>query len=248
MDIRRTSRRQFLAMLAAVPAAAAFSRAAAGAETSATASAVMPSGGAFSLPRLPYAYDALEPIIDVQTMRLHHDKHHAAYVDNLNKALVGHEDVARQGLDKLLSDLSAVPESVRTAVRNHGGGHWNHTFFWELMTPGGPKEPAGALGDAIRASFSSLENFQTRFEEAGLKLFGSGWVWLVVTREGKLEIMTTPNQDTPLSVGAHPVLGNDVWEHAYYLKYQNRRGEYLKVWWQVVNWDVAAKNFARSSA
>ncbi|MGB9692638.1 MAG: superoxide dismutase [Candidatus Sumerlaeaceae bacterium] len=239
-----SSRRQFLALLGGFPAVVALGKALDTLTTPTAATSAQ--GGPFSLPPLPYSYAALEPVIDVQTMHLHHDKHHAAYVENLNKAIAQHPELASRGLEQLLGDLAQVPENIRTAVRNHGGGHWNHTFFWELMKPSGANKASGELADAIRATFMSFENFQARFEEAGLKLFGSGWVWLVVNKEKKLEILTTPNQDTPLAVGARPVLGNDVWEHAYYLKYQNRRGEYLKAWWKVVNWDVAAANYAQA--
>ncbi len=236
--MKRASRREFLGLLASIPVSAILAKGEA--TTSSRAFEAQPS---FALPPLPYPYEALEPVIDAQTMRLHHDKHHAAYVENLNKALAGYPGLAKEGLEPLLRDLERVPESIRMAVRNHGGGHWNHTLFWELMSPGGAKEPQGKLGDAIRSSFSSFEKFREQFELAGLKVFGSGWVWLVVNKEKKLEIVTTPNQDTPLSMGAHAIIGNDVWEHAYYLKYQNRRGEYLKAWWQVLNWDVAARYF-----
>ncbi len=240
----RPSRRQFLAVLGSLPVVAAFGKAAE-ALTSPTHQALS-SKGPYSLPALPYPYDALEPIIDAQTMRLHHDKHHAAYVDNLNKALAQHPELGREGLEQLLRNLDKVPADIRTAVQNHGGGHWNHTFFWELMKPSGSRQPVGELAEAIRATFSSFENFQSRFVEAGLKVFGSGWVWLVVNSQKRLEILTTANQDTPLALGAYPILGNDVWEHAYYLKYQNRRGDYLKAWWQVVNWDVALEHYARA--
>lgn len=198
---------------------------------------------AHSLPALPYDYAALEPHIDETTMRIHHDKHHQAYVTNLNTALDG--QVALQGLsiDALLADLSKVPEAVRTAVRNNGGGHYNHTVFWELMTPGGAREPQGALARAIDASFGGLATFKEQFQKAGLGRFGSGWAWLVQDKAGKLAIESTPNQDTPLMEGKHAVLGCDVWEHAYYLKYQNRRGDYLGAWWNVLNWSVAGSRF-----
>ncbi|RMH26281.1 MAG: superoxide dismutase [Candidatus Hydrogenedentota bacterium] len=248
----RTSRRKFLLTIgAAAPALAAVASNLLHAAEGTTGSAAQQSagtastGGPFTLPPLGYAYEALEPTIDAQTMRLHHGKHHAAYVENLNKAIAAHPELANWSLEKLLTNLSAVPASAQTAVRNHGGGHWNHTFFWKLMTPGGAKQPSGELADAIQSTFGDFANFKRLFEEAGAKVFGSGWVWLVRTPEGKLQITTTPNQDTPISSGLTPVLGNDVWEHAYYLKYQNRRGEYLKAWWNVVNWDVAAANFAQ---
>ncbi|MCX7964851.1 MAG: superoxide dismutase [Candidatus Sumerlaea chitinivorans] len=198
---------------------------------------------AHEVPPLPYAYNALEPYIDEQTMILHHDKHHAAYVTNLNAALEGYPDLQSKSIEELIRNLSAVPEAIRTAVRNHGGGHLNHTIFWDIMTPGGAKQPVGELAEAINATFGSFENFKKQFNDAGLKRFGSGWAWLIVTNSGKLEVVSTANQDSPLSEGHHVVIGNDVWEHAYYLKYQNRRGEYLEAWWNVVNWDKALERF-----
>jgi Fe-Mn family superoxide dismutase len=200
---------------------------------------------AFELPPLPYDYSALEPYIDTQTMHLHHDKHHAAYVNNLNAALQGKEfsDLA---VDEVVRRLNEVPESVRTAVRNNGGGHANHTLFWELMTPGGSKEPTGALAQAITAKFGSFDALKTAFNDAGVKRFGSGWAWLILDKSGNLAITSTANQDNPLTDGNFPILGNDVWEHAYYLKYQNRRPEYLSAWWNVVNWDVVAKRYTQA--
>lgn len=200
---------------------------------------------AFTLPPLPYAYDALEPHIDKETMTIHHDKHHAAYVNNLNAALEGKADLASKSAEDLISDLNAVPEAIRTAVRNNAGGHVNHTLFWELMTPGGAKEPAGDLADAIKAAFGDFETFKTKFNEAGTKRFGSGWAWLIKNKEGKLEITSTANQDNPLMDGNQPIMGNDVWEHAYYLKYQNRRPDYLAAWWNVVNFDKVAEQFKK---
>lgn len=199
---------------------------------------------AHELPPLPYAYDALEAAIDTETMQLHHDKHHAAYVNNLNAALEKHPDLQSKSAEDLISDLDALPEDIRTAVRNNGGGHVNHSMFWEIMKPGGATEPSGALAQAIQDSFGDLETMKTKFGEAGGKRFGSGWVWLVKGADGKLEIISTPNQDNPMMEGgAAPILGNDVWEHAYYLRYQNRRPDYLKSWWQVVNWDEVAARF-----
>lgn len=200
---------------------------------------------AFSLPPLPYAYDALEPHIDKETMTIHHDKHHAAYVNNLNAALEGKADLASKSVEDLISNLSAVPEDIRTAVRNNGGGHANHTLFWEIMTPGGAKEPAGELADAIKSSFGSFDDFKKKFNEAGTKRFGSGWAWLVKTKDGKLDVVSTANQDNPLMEGHQPIFGNDVWEHAYYLKYQNRRPDYLAAWWNVVNFDKVAEQFKK---
>lgn len=198
---------------------------------------------AFTLPPLGYANDALEPHIDAATMEIHHDKHHNAYVTNLNNAVDGTEFADMEILD-LIANLDKVPEAKRTAVRNNGGGHANHTFFWELMTPGGANEPGGALADAINAAFGSLDEFKSKFEAAGAGRFGSGWAWLIKEGDG-VAIVSTPNQDSPVMEGKTPILGVDVWEHAYYLKYQNRRPEYLKAFWNVVNWDVAAKNFGK---
>jgi superoxide dismutase, Fe-Mn family len=199
----------------------------------------------FSLPPLPYAVDALEPHIDKETMTIHHGKHHAAYVTNLNAALEGHAELAAKKAEELIADLYSVPEAVRTAVRNNGGGHVNHTMFWELMTPGGAKQPAGALADAINGAFGDFEAFKKAFADAGVKRFGSGWAWLIRTKAGKLEVVSTANQDNPTSDGNSVVMGNDVWEHAYYLKYQNRRADYLAAWWNVVNWDKVAERFAK---
>ncbi len=202
---------------------------------------------AFELPPLPYAYDALEPYIDVQTMQLHHDKHHATYVTNLNNALKGH-DFENLPVEQVIRRLNEVPESVRTAVRNNGGGHLNHSMFWQIMTPNGGGQPTGELGNAITATFGSFDALKTAFNDAGVKRFGSGWAWLVLDRSGKLQVVSTANQDNPISDGLYPVLGNDVWEHAYYLKYQNRRPEYLNAWWNVVNWNEIAKRYAQASA
>ena len=199
---------------------------------------------AFTLPPLPYAPDALEPHIDAQTMQIHHGKHHNAYVTNLNAALEGHAALQAKSIEALISDLNAVPEAIRTAVRNNGGGHYNHTLFWELMAPGGAKEPQGPLADAIAKSFGDLAKFKEAFQKAGVTRFGSGWAWLVRGKDGALTIESTANQDCPLMEGKYPVMGCDVWEHAYYLKYQNRRPDYLAAWWNVLNWDVVAKRFA----
>jgi len=197
---------------------------------------------AFTVPPLPYPFDALEPHIDARTMEIHHDKHHGAYVTNLNKALDGHADLQAKSIDDLLKGLDSVPENIRAAVRNNGGGHWNHSLFWTLMKKGGGGEPKGDLSAAISSAFGSFAGFQEKFAAAGMGRFGSGWAWLVV-RGGKLAIDSTPNQDTPylLAGGGKAVLGLDVWEHAYYLKYQNVRADYIKAWWNVVNWDKAAE-------
>lgn len=198
---------------------------------------------AFTLPDLGYANDALEPHIDAATMEIHHDKHHNTYVTNLNNAVEGTE-FADMDINELIANLDKVPADKQTAVRNNGGGHANHTFFWELLTPGGASEPTGALADAINNAFGSFDAFKEKFEAAGAGRFGSGWAWLIKSGDG-VEIVSTPNQDSPVMEGKTPVIGVDVWEHAYYLKYQNRRPEYLKAFWNVVNWDVAAKNFGK---
>ena len=198
---------------------------------------------AFTLPPLPYAYDALEPVIDAKTMTIHHTKHHQGYVDKLNAAVAAEPALAGTSVEALLADLSGVPEGVRAAVRNNGGGHANHTLFWSVMrAPREGNAPAGPLADAIQSTFGSFAKFQESFAAAAAGQFGSGWAWLV-KGPGGLEIVATPNQDTPVSQGKAPVLGLDVWEHAYYLAYQNRRPDYIKAWWQVVDWDAAAERF-----
>ncbi len=199
---------------------------------------------AFELPPLPYAKDALEPNIDAQTMEIHHDKHHAGYVNNLNKALEGHADLQGKSLEELLGSIDSLPESIRTAVRNNGGGHSNHSMFWQIMSPNGGGEPTGELATAINSSFGSLDNFKQQFAAAGAGRFGSGWAWLLVASDGSLSVSSTANQDSPLMEGKTPILGVDVWEHAYYLKYQNRRADYLTAWWNVVNWSEVAKRYA----
>ena len=201
---------------------------------------------AHELPPLPYDYDALEPYIDEQTMHLHHDKHHQTYITILNNALANHPDLQDKTAEELIKDLNSVPEDIRTAVRNNGGGHVNHTMFWEIMAPNGGGDPQGALGQAIVKAFGSFEAFKSAFNDAGVKRFGSGWAWLVRTSSGELKIVSTANQDNPTSEGNFPILGNDVWEHAYYLKYQNRRPEYLAAWWNVVNWEEVARRFEAS--
>jgi superoxide dismutase, Fe-Mn family len=198
---------------------------------------------AFELPKLPYAVDALEPYIDAQTMTIHHDKHHAAYVSNLNAAIEKHPELASKSVEALLRDLGAVPEDIRTAVRNHGGGTWNHTMFWDVMAPKAGGAPKGELAKALDASFGSFDKFKAEFEKAANGRFGSGWAWLVRSGSG-LSVVSTGNQDNPLSDGMQPVFGLDVWEHAYYLKYQNRRAEYVTNWWNVVNWDAIAGRFS----
>ena len=196
---------------------------------------------AFTLPALPYAFDALEPHIDAQTMQIHHGKHHQAYVNNLNAAIEKAPELAGKSLDDLMKNINTVPEAVRTAVRNNGGGHWNHSFFWELMGPKAGGEPTGKLADAIKSAFGDFAKFKEQFAAAAAGRFGSGWAWLV-SDGGKLSITSTPNQDNPLMEGKKAILGLDVWEHAYYLKYQNRRPDYVTAWWNVVDWNkVAAK-------
>jgi Fe-Mn family superoxide dismutase len=195
----------------------------------------------FQLPDLPYAYDALEPHIDARTMEIHHTKHHAGYVSKLNAALEGYPDLQSKSIEELLADLNAVPEAIRTAVRNSGGGHANHSLFWAIMSPSGGGEPNGSLASALGRSFGEFGAFRDAFSQAALSVFGSGWAWLVVDNGG-LRVVTTPNQDTPLSQGATPIMGLDVWEHAYYLKYQNRRADYVKAWWNVVNWSAVSRN------
>jgi len=197
----------------------------------------------FTLPPLPYDYNALEPHIDEQTMRIHHDKHHAAYVNNLNAALEPHAALQSKSLEELISSIDALPEAIRTPVRNNGGGHWNHTFFWEIMAPGGAKEPTGALADGINKLSGSFSAFKDAFNKAGVGRFGSGWAWLTRDKAGALAIESTPNQDSPIMAGKTAILGCDVWEHAYYLKYQNRRPDYLAAWWNVVNWSEVGKRF-----
>ncbi len=201
---------------------------------------------AFEVPPLSYAYEALEPHIDAETMHLHHDKHHQAYVTNLNMAVDKHPELAGKSAEDLLKKLSAVPEDIRMAVRNNGGGHVNHSMFWEIMGPGGGGPPTGALADAITSAFGSFDAFKTQFNDAGVKRFGSGWAWLVKATDGKLAIVSTANQDNPMSDGQYPILGNDVWEHSYYLKYQNRRPEYLAAWWNTVNWTKVSERFEAS--
>ena len=194
------------------------------------------------LPQLPYLHDELEPHIDARTMEIHHGKHHQAYVNNVNAAIEGKAGLENKSVEELISDLDAVPEDIRAAVRNNGGGHANHSLFWTVMGPGKGGEPSGDLAQAINSSFGSFAGFKAAFSKAGATRFGSGWAWLVVDG-GKLAVMSTPNQDSPITDGKKPILGLDVWEHAYYLNYQNRRPDYIAAWWNVVDWDAVAKNF-----
>jgi Fe-Mn family superoxide dismutase len=198
---------------------------------------------AHELPPLPYDYSALEPVIDAQTMTLHHDMHHAAYVKNLNAALEKHPTLQSKSAEDLIRDLNQIPEDIRAAVRNNGGGHVNHTMFWKIMKPQGGGAPSGAISEVIAKTFGSFQDFQTKFNDAGVKQFGSGWAWLVGKPSGELLITSTANQDSPISQGLFPILGNDVWEHAYYLKYNNRRPEYLAAWWNVVNWEEVNQRY-----
>ena len=198
---------------------------------------------AYELPPLPYPKDALEPHIDAQTMEIHHGKHHATYIANVNKALAGKSDLENKSVEDLISNLSAVPEDIRGVVRNNGGGHANHSLFWKILGPKAGGAPTGKLAEEINASFGSFDAFKEKFEAAGLGQFGSGWAWLIVNKSGKLEVTKTPNQDNPLMEGNKPILGCDVWEHAYYLKYQNKRADYLKAFWNVVNWNEVSRNY-----
>jgi len=237
------TRRQ--AMKSAVVAAAAYSTVT---STSAAVSLAAPNpapGDAFSLPPLPYAFDALEPHIDAQTMQIHHDKHHAAYVTNLNKAVASEPSLAGKSVEDLIRDLATIPESVRTAVRNHGGGHLNHSLFWLSLKKNDGAKPQGDFGKAFDKKFGSLANFQQDFTKAATIVFGSGWAWLTLDSGKELRIETTPNQDSPLSVGRTPLFGIDVWEHAYYLKYQNKRPDYIAAFYNVINWDFVGQRYQK---
>ena len=229
-----STRRNFLCLLGAGTTATFFG-------TFAKPSLAMPAAiiatetDVFSLPPLGYDYNGLEPHIDATTMKFHHDKHHAAYVKNLNAAVNKYPELKTKTVEELLISLDKLPQDIQTTVRNNGGGHINHSMYWQIMTPKGGGKPTGEIANRIKAQFGTFDAFKTQFNEAGTKLFGSGWVWLV-NRNGKLEIITTPNQDSPISQGLYPIMGNDVWEHAYYLNYQNRRVDYLAAWWNVINW------------
>jgi len=207
---------------------------------------------AFELPDLPYGFDALEPTIDAKTMEIHHDKHHGGYVKKLNAALEGHSDLQSKTIEELLSNINAIPQDIRTAVRNNGGGHYNHSLFWSIMSPQGGGTPGGDLADAINSAFGSFDDFKTKFNQTATGRFGSGWAWLGVKDDGSLCICSTANQDNPLMQGivectCTPILGLDVWEHAYYLKYQNKRPEYVENWWNVVNWDAVAERYTAAA-
>jgi Fe-Mn family superoxide dismutase len=204
----------------------------------------------FELPRLPYPYDALEPYIDAQTMQIHHDRHHKTYVDNLNKALADHPDLLKKPVEEILRDIDSVPQNIRPAVVNNGGGHANHSLFWEVMAKNGGGKPGGDLAKAIDEAFGDFDKLQAKMSDAAVKQFGSGWAWLVVGEGGKLEVVATANQNSPLLPRIHkkPILGIDVWEHAYYLKYQNKRADYVKAWWNVVNWENVAERYKNARA
>ncbi len=200
----------------------------------------------YELPPLPYTNNALEPHIDAATMEIHHDKHHQAYITNLNKALEGHEDLSSKPIEELIANLGDVPEAARTAVRNNGGGHANHSFFWKIMGPNGGGEPTGELADKIKEVFGSFDALKEKIGAAGAARFGSGWAWLVLNKDKKLEVLSTANQDSPIMEGHTPILGVDVWEHSYYLKYQNKRPDYLKAWWNTVNWTAINEHYAKA--
>lgn len=237
------TRRSAMAQMSALAGAALLSDKAI-ALTQPAAQAAAPPTGPFTLPPLPYAYDALEPSFDAETMHLHHDKHHQTYVNNLNIAVAAHPDLAGKHVEELVSDLAPIPDTIRAAVRNSGGGHANHSFWWPTLGKGGAA-PAGELAKAIDAKFGSLSTFQDKLTAAALGVFGSGWAWLVKLPDGTLAIETTPNQDSPLTSSHKPILGIDVWEHAYYLRYQNRRVEYVKAYFHVLNWDFVSAQFAQ---
>jgi superoxide dismutase, Fe-Mn family len=239
-----TSRRNFLCLLGAGTTATFF-----GIFTKSSlampAAIIATETDVFTLPPLAYDYNALEPHIDATTMKFHHDKHHAAYVKNLNVAVNKYPELKTKTVEELLISLDKLPKDIQTTVRNNGGGHANHSMYWQIMSPQGGGEPTGEIATRIKAQFGTFDAFKTQFNEAGTKLFGSGWVWLV-NRSGKLEIITTPNQDSPISQGLVPIMGNDVWEHAYYLNYQNRRVDYLAAWWNVINWTEVNTRFEKS--
>ena len=246
--MQKIDRRTAMVQMSALAGAAALgtSRVAEALQAAAPTPAPAPASGPFTLPALPYAYDALEPYIDTQTMQIHHDKHHQAYVNNLNAAVASHPEVAGKSVNDLVANLASVPDAIRTAVQNNGGGHANHSLFW-LTLGKGSAAPSGELAKAIDAKFSSLSGFQEKLTAAALSVFGSGWAWLVKMPDGTLNIETTHNQDSPLTQGHTPILGLDVWEHAYYLKYQNVRASYIKAYMQVINWDYASGQFAKKA-
>jgi len=250
MKTHRITRRQAIKTAALTTAAVAVAGRFSGADTlqPAPVAASKPGdapSGPFKLPPLGYAFDALEPHIDAQTMRIHHDKHHAAYVQNLNKAVAGHPDLGKKSVDDLIRDLNSIPEAIRTAVRNQGGGHANHSLFWQTLKKGGEEQPQGELAGAMDKKFKSFSMFQESFTKAALGVFGSGWTWLSLNPKKELLIESTPNQDSPLSVGNIPLFGIDVWEHAYYLKYQNKRADYVAAFYKVINWEFVAERYQK---
>ncbi|MGL5806714.1 MAG: superoxide dismutase [Xenococcaceae cyanobacterium] len=218
-----------------------------GGQNAQTTPSTDPKALPFMLAPLPYAYDALEPHIDAETMKIHHDRHHATYVKNLNEAVNKYPQLKNRSVDNLIANLDSIPAEVRTKIRNNGGGHLNHTMFWEIMGPNAGGEPKGAIAEAIQKGFGSFSSFQNEFNEAGKARFGSGWAWLVMDKNKQLKVTNTANQDSPLMEGLFPIMGNDVWEHAYYLKYRNKRDEYLKQWWNVVNWNEVEKRYQQAT-
>lgn len=244
------NRRNFIILLAAAASSVTVGSLPAAAQGLAASSKTekKPVNNTFQLPPLPYDYADLEPYIDAETMRFHHDKHHAGYTKKLNAAVNKYPRLKTMSAEELLRNLPSLPEDIRETVRNNGGGYVNHKMFWEIMSPNGGGKPTGNLAAAINETFGSFKKFKKEFEATGGKRFGSGWVWLVRNNQGKLQVINTPNQDSPLLQGMYPIMGNDVWEHAYYLKYHNQRGEYLNQWWNVVNWDEVANRFARAIA
>jgi superoxide dismutase, Fe-Mn family len=239
-DSADCNRREFLKVAGLAAAASTMTL---GVARHASAASLQEGGKAmpFELPKLPYAFDALEPHIDAMTMQIHHDKHHQAYVDNLNKALAEAPDLQKKSIEDLIMGIDKVPDAIRTMVQNNGGGHANHSMFWQIMKPKGGGDPSGKIADVIKSTFTDFASLKTKLNDAGLKRFGSGWSWLVKTKDGKFDVYSTANQDSPLMKGDKPILGIDVWEHAYYLKYQNKRGDYLNAWWNTINWDEINK-------
>jgi superoxide dismutase, Fe-Mn family len=241
------TRRSFIYLLGASVGALTVGACNANGDNTNTTNVAQGTSNYVELPPLPYGYDALEPHIDKETMQFHHDKHHAAYVTNLNAAIAKHPELKSRSIEDLLRNIDSVPQDIRTVVRNNGGGHDNHSMFWRLMKPNGGGEPTGAIANAIKASFGNFNDFKQQFNAAGAGRFGSGWAWLIRTKDGKLEITSTANQDSPFMEGSYPIMGNDVWEHAYYLKYQNRRADYLTAWWNVINWDEVNQRLAAAT-
>ena len=242
-----TTRRNFLYLLGASTTATLFTTAQTGSSWAAPSPAKVTTADVFKLPALTYDYKALEPHIDAATMKFHHDKHHAAYVKNLNGAVNKYPELKTKTAEELISNLSKLPKDIQATVRNNAGGHLNHSMYWLIMGPKGGGAPTGAISKAIDTNFGSFDKFKAEFNDAGTKVFGSGWAWLVRSSDGKLKVISTPNQDSPIMQGLYPILGNDVWEHAYYLNYQNRRADYLSAWWNVINWTEVNKRFANKS-